>query len=110
MPKFVCSYAHDIARFADFVVEAETEKAALRKIRKALREGKFQAAETTPYWENGPTNERVFVQGPAKEHSTDVTLEQLVGEEHVIGYYTHKCVRCGRSADENTVEHIPCHP
>lgn len=108
MPKFICSYAHDINCYADFVVEAKTEKAALRKIRKALRQGKFQTAETTPYWENGPTNERVFVQGPAKEHSTDTTLEQFVGEEHVFGIYSHKCVRCGRSADEETVEHTVC--
>lgn len=36
MPKFVCSYAHDIACFADFVVEAKSERAALRRIKKAL--------------------------------------------------------------------------
>lgn len=56
MPKFVCSYAHDIACFADFVVEANTERAALRLIRRALRAGKFANVDTTPYWENGATN------------------------------------------------------
>jgi hypothetical protein len=79
MPKFVCSYAHDIACFADFVVEAKSEAAALRKIRKALREGKFNDVEAVPGWENGSTNERVFVQGPASKHSTETTLEQLTG-------------------------------
>jgi len=77
MPKFVCSYAHDIPCYADFVVEAKSENAALRKIRKALREGKFNGVEAEPWWENGPENERVFVQGPAKEHSTETTFEQL---------------------------------
>jgi hypothetical protein len=78
MPKFVCSYAHDIPCYADFVVEAKSEKAALRKIRKALKKGKFEGVEAEPWWENGPENERVFVQGPAKEHSTTTTLEELI--------------------------------
>jgi len=80
MPKFVCSYAHDIACYADFVVEAKNEKAALIQIKKALREGVFKNVETKPAWENGATNERVFVQGVATEYSTDTTLEQLVGQ------------------------------
>jgi hypothetical protein len=79
MPKFICSYAHDIPCYADFVVEAKSEKAALRKIRKALRQGKFETTETQPYWENGPDNERVFVQGPATKYSPTTTLEELVG-------------------------------
>lgn len=78
MPKFVCSYAHDIACFADFVVEAKNERAALRLIRKALREGKFANVNATPAWENGSTNERVFVQGQAGPHATDTTLEELL--------------------------------
>jgi hypothetical protein len=110
MPKFICSYAHDIPCYADFVVEAKSEKAALRKIRKALRKGKFQAVNTQPFWENGPENERVFVQGPAKPHSTSITLKQLVGEEHVFSTYTGKCVRCGKAADEDVVANTPCHP
>ena len=110
MPQFVCSFAHDISCFADFVVEAKSEKAALRKIRKALRQGKFQTVETTPSWENGPSHERVFIQGPADPDTTLTTLAQLVGEEHVFGHYTHTCIRCGRSADENAVEPSPCHP
>ena len=38
MPQFNCSYACDIACYADFVIEARNESAALRKIRKALRQ------------------------------------------------------------------------
>lgn len=79
MRKFVCSYAHDINYYADFVVEAKSEKAALRKIRKALKEGRFNDLETTAAWENGPDNERVFVQGPATKYSLTTTLEELVG-------------------------------
>jgi len=110
MPKFVCSYAHEILCYADFVVEAKSEKVALRKIRKALRQRKFENVETTPAWENGPSRERVFVQGPAREHSTDTTRGQVIGEVHVFGLYTGKCVRCGRDADEDAVQHSPCHP
>lgn len=77
MSKFLCSYAHDIPCYADFVVEAKSEKAALRKIRRALAEGKFEGVDAEPWWENGPENERVFVQGSAKPHSTETTLEQL---------------------------------
>ncbi len=70
MPTFVCSYAYDIACYADFVVEAKTEKAAHRQIRKALREGRFENVSADPCWENGPDNERVFVQGPATEFAS----------------------------------------
>jgi hypothetical protein len=110
MPKFVCSYAHDIACFADFVVKAKSEKAALRKIRKALREGKFQNVEAAPAWENGTANERVFVQGEAREYSPDTTLEQLVGQEHIFSPHTHRCIRCNQSAEDNAVEATPCRP
>jgi len=77
MPKFNCSYAHDIACFADFVVEAKNEKAALRLIRKALREGRFENVNTTPAWENMPTHHRVFVSGPATHPDTDPTLDEI---------------------------------
>jgi hypothetical protein len=110
MPKFVCSYAHDIACFADFVVEAKSEKAALRKIREALREGKFENVEATPAWENGASNERVFVQGVATEYSTATTLEQLIGQEHIFSPHTHHCIRCGQSAEDDAVENTPCRP
>ena len=110
MPKFVCSYAHDIACFADFVVEAKSEKAALRKIRKALREGKFENVETTPAWENGTTNERVFVQGVATEFSPDTTLEQLIGQEHIFSPHTRRCIRCNQCAEDDAVENTPCRP
>jgi hypothetical protein len=80
MPKYICSYAYDIACFADFVVVAKNERAALRQIRKALRAGSFHNVDAAPCWENGSTNERVFVQGVATEHSPDTTLAELIGD------------------------------
>jgi hypothetical protein len=108
MPKFVCSYGHDIACFADFVVEAKSEKAALRRIRKALREGKFENVETTPCWENGMIRPRVFIQGPATRYAPDTTLEQLIGQDHLFSPDTHLCVRCGKSAEDDAIENLPC--
>ena len=110
MPKFVCSYAHDIACFADFVVEAKSERAALRQIRKALRDGKFANVDATPCWENGASNERVFVQGLAEEHSPETTLAELIGEAHRFSPQTNRCIHCGRLADDDAVEPQPCHP
>ena len=110
MPKFVCSYTCDIACFADFVVTAKSKKAALRQIRKALREGKFENVTARPAWENGTTNERVFVQCVATEHSPDTTMEQLIGQEHLFSPYTHHCVRCNRHAEDDAVEGTPCRP
>ena len=77
MPKFICSYAHDIACFADFVVEAKSERAALRKIRRALKAGRFDNVDPSPCWDNGPTNERVFVQRKATKLSPITTLAEL---------------------------------
>src|SRR6185295_1241694 len=108
MPKFICSYAQDIACFADFVVEAKNERAAMRQISEALREGKFADVDATPAWENGTTNERVFVQGVATEHSTSTTLAELIGEQHRFGAHTHRCLRCGRHEDEEAVDPIAC--
>jgi len=108
--KFVCSYARDIACFADFVVEAKSEKAALRKIRKVLREGKFENVETATAWENGTTRERVFVQGVASEHSPEDTLEQLIGQEHLFGPHTQCCLRCDKHAEDEAVEATLCRP
>jgi len=110
MPKFVCSYAHDIACFADFVVEATSEQAAWRQIRKALRDGKFANVEASPCWENGSSNDRVFVQGVAEEHSPATTLAELIGEEHRFSQQTNRCIRCGRHADDDAVEPQPCRP
>lgn len=108
MPKFLCSYAHDLACFADFVVEAKNEKAALRQIGKALREGKFADVDTTPAWENGPANHRVFVQGEAPDYAPDTTLAELIGEQHRFGTHTRRCLRCGRHADEEEADPIAC--
>jgi hypothetical protein len=80
MSKYVCSYAHDISCYADFVVEAKSEMAALRLIRKALREGRFENVDASPCWENGSTNERLFVQGVATEFATSTTLAELLGD------------------------------
>jgi hypothetical protein len=110
MLKFTCSYAHDISCYADFVVEAETEKAALRKIKKALRKGRFDQVETTPCWENGSIRPRVFVQGVAKEHSPTTTLEELIGQDHLFSASTKLCVRCGKSAEDDLIENQPCTP
>ena len=110
MPKFICSYAHDIACFADFVVEAKSERAALRKIRKALKAGKFENVDTTPCWENGATNDRVFVQGAATEYSPTTTLEELIGQEQLFSPETHLCVHCGLSAEDDLLENQPCKP
>jgi hypothetical protein len=110
MPKFVCSYAHDIACFADFVVEAKSDKSALRQIRKVLREGKFKNVDATPAWENRTTHERVFVQGVATKHSPETTLEQLIDQEHLFSTHTRRCVRCNRHAEDNAVEGTPCPP
>ena len=108
MPKFVCSYAYDISCYADFVVEAKTEKAALRQIRKALREGRFENVSADPCWENGPDNERVFVQGPATEFAPSTTLDELTGREHLFSPHTHVCVRCGQSAEDDAIENLAC--
>ena len=83
MPQYICSYAQDIACFADFVVTAKNEKAALRLIRKALREGKFKNVDASPCWENGSANERVFVQGRASLPSFETTLAELIDEPPV---------------------------
>jgi hypothetical protein len=108
MPKFVCSCAYDIACYKDFVVEAKNEKDAQRKIRKALREGRFENVSADPCWENGSDNERVFVQGPATEFSPTTTLEELIGREHLFSPHTHVCVRCGQHAEADAIENTPC--
>ena len=108
MPTFVCSYAHDLACYADFVVEASSERAAVRKIRKALRAGKFAAVNAQPCWENGSSNERVFVQGVADEPASAPTLAELIGEEHQFSTNTHRCIRCDRHANDDAVEHHLC--
>jgi hypothetical protein len=108
--KFTCSYAQDIACFADFVVEARSERAAQRIINAALKAGKFETVETTPCWENGTTNERVFVQGEATDETVTTTLEDLIGREHVFSPTTHLCHHCGIHADDDLLENQPCRP
>ena len=108
MPTFACSYAYDIACYADFVVEAKSEKAALRRIRKALRAGRFEHVHADPCWENGVDNERVFVSGPATEFTPTTTLEDLASREHRFSLATGLCLRCGRDAADDAIEATPC--
>ena len=108
MPLFNCSYAYDIACFTDFVVEASNAKAAQRKIRKALREGRFENVTAEPCWENGCDHERVFVQGPAPVSASTTTLEELTGRDHRFSLHTGMCVRCGQDAADAALENTPC--
>lgn len=108
MPEFLCSYAHDLACYADFVVEAPSERAALRRIRKALRDGRFADVNAQPCWENGATQERVFVQHVADPDSLHPTLAELTGEPHRFSPQTSRCIHCGRHADDDAVEPQPC--
>lgn len=110
MPKFLCSYAHDLPCYRDFVIEAKSERAAVRVINKALREGKFSNVNAVPWWENGPSNERVFVQGVAGEQAPSTTFGELTGDEHRFNPNTRLCIHCNRHADDDAQEHLPCHP
>lgn len=109
MPQFVCSYAHDIACFADFVVEANSEKSARRKIGKALKEGRFVNVAAEPCWENGSANHRVFVQGIASEYAPTTTLEELIGAKHRFSPHNQHCIHCGQHVDDEAVDPQPCH-
>jgi hypothetical protein len=107
--KFVCSYAYEVSCYRDFVVEAKSKLAAQRKLNNALSEGKFDAVDAEPFWEN-TSNARAFIQGPATQHSTSVTMEELIGEKHLFNSITKKCVHCGRDAEDDAVEEKPCRP
>jgi len=109
MPKFICSYAYDITCFTDFTVEAKSERAALRKIQRAFKAGRFTNVDTRPCWENGLVNERVFVQSEATEPPV-VTMEDLVGREHRFDPHTHLCQHCGVHLIADAVENSPCIP
>lgn len=76
--KFKCSFAYDVPHYLDFTVEANSERAAKRKINAALRDGAFSGMEdkAEANYEN-QCHERVFVSGPATHLSTDLTLEQI---------------------------------
>lgn len=80
MPQFVCTYAHDIPCYADFIVEANSEAEAQQQIEQALREGKFESVEAEPWWENGPENSRVFVKCPATKGDSYPTFAELTAE------------------------------
>lgn len=108
MPTFVCSYAYDLACYTDFVVEAKTENGALRQIRRALREGRFENVFAEPCWENGVDHERVFVIGPANQNAPATTLAELTSREHRFSLRTGLCDRCGRDAADDAVEPTPC--
>ena len=67
--KFNCCYAYDVPCYQSFVVEAKSERSALRQIKAALDAGRFANVAAPPCWENAPTNDRVWVHGPqADQH------------------------------------------
>ena len=63
---WLCSYAHDVPCYEDFVVEASSEDEAQQKCEAALKAGHFDECSPSPCWDNAPENERVFVSGPAE--------------------------------------------
>ena len=69
-----------------------------------------KVTEPTPCWENGATNERVFVQGETTGDAPDPTLEDLIGREHLFSPKTHLCIHCGISAEDDLLENQPCKP
>lgn len=83
MPKFNCSYAYDIPHYVDFVVEAENEADAEKKIQAALSDKSFSGATGDSCWEN-MCNERVFISGEIDESTDDYiadkTMDQLIEE------------------------------
>ncbi|HEV7924436.1 MAG TPA: hypothetical protein VGR14_03730 [Verrucomicrobiae bacterium] len=79
LSKFVCSYAYDVSAYVDFTVEAVSEQAAKRQIQKALRADRFINVSTTLNYDC-ISRHRVFVDGPATEHATSTTMEELVAE------------------------------
>ena len=80
MPKYLCSYAHDVPCYADFYVEAKSEEAAEKLIQERLESGAFSGVSGNPCWENAG-NDRVFVSGEAAEDDDlSVSLNELLGE------------------------------
>lgn len=74
MAKFLCSYAYNVPRFFDFVVEAETDEDALFEAEKALAAGAFDSITGHADWDNceNRENERVFcLDGEAEEGDYD---------------------------------------
>jgi hypothetical protein len=50
------------------------------------------------------------VQGVATEDAPDITLEDLIGKEHLFSPKTHLCIHCGISAEDDLLENQPCKP
>ena len=78
----MASFAYDIPYYADFKVEAVSELAAMRKMRKALREGRFKNVQGEQCWDN-ICSERVFVQADDFDPKLDShvpTMDEVIEE------------------------------
>ena len=85
MPRFICSYAYDLSCFADFTVEAPSERAAQQRIQQALKAGRFTNVECSSAYDNEAKNHRVFVLGPARPDDHTDNLDELIGPEIPAG-------------------------
>lgn len=65
MPLFQVTYAYDVPCYTDFTVEADTEDAAEKIARDALRAGHLAEIGAQPEWDQC-SGHRVFVQGEAE--------------------------------------------
>ncbi len=70
MTKFVCSFAYDVPHYVDFIVEAESEEAALIIAQDALDADRFAQVRGRPCYEN-EAEFRVFTDGPANGDDHD---------------------------------------
>jgi hypothetical protein len=68
--KFVISYAYDVPHYADFVVDANNEKEALKKAKAAFLLGIFDTVSCQP--DDSVFNERVFVHRVANRYDDNL--------------------------------------
>ena len=68
--KFVISYAYDVPNYADFLVDAKSEKEALKKAEAAFLSGKFSRVHCQP--DDTMQNERVFVLRAARDYDEGI--------------------------------------
>lgn len=74
---FKCSYAADISCYADFTIEADCRVQARAKLEEMLKRGCFENVTPDPCFENGFSNERVFVS--SETETDDEPLAKLEG-------------------------------
>jgi len=77
MPKYLMSYAYDVAWYADFTVEAGSRKEAEAMAKEALNDGRFSNVVGCEFLENN-TNHRVFCCGKARGDDSGETMEELI--------------------------------